>query len=151
MVARREFLQQAQRAALGACVLGALPAIAGGCASTPLVRGEPLAGAVRVPFTSLDKQGRALVEVAGLDLPVFVRRVGGGAPVALSTRCMHRGCEVEPSTDRLVCPCHGSEYDLDGGVLQGPTLLPLRRFTARETADAIVFELGAGQDLERGA
>lgn len=147
MLARREFLQQVPRAALGACVLGALPALASGCASTPLVRGEALNGLVRVPFASLDADGRALVEVASLDLPVFVRRVAGGEPVALSTRCMHRGCEVEPAADRLVCPCHGSEYDLTGGILQGPTLLPLRRFVARETGDAIVFELGA----ERGA
>jgi cytochrome b6-f complex iron-sulfur subunit len=144
MVARREFLQHAHRAALGACVLGAVPALAMGCASVPLVTVDGREGMARVPFTSLDRDGRALVDVAGLDLPIFVRRVAGQAPVALSTRCMHRGCEVEPSIDRLVCPCHGSEYDLQGAVLQGPTTLPLRKFVARETADAIVIELGAG-------
>ncbi len=141
MVARREFLQQVPRAALGACVLGALPALVTGCASVPIVTAVGADGVARVPFTSLDAEGRALVEVPGLDLPVFVRRVTGGAPVALSTRCMHRGCEVEPATDRLVCPCHGSEYDLQGAVLRGPTTLPLRRYTAREDRDAIVIEL----------
>lgn len=141
MVARREFLQQAQRAALGACIAGAMPALMTGCASVPIVGAVGTDGMVRVPFTALDKAGRALVEVPGLDLPIFLRRVAGQAPVALSTRCMHRGCEVEPSADRLVCPCHGSEYDLQGAVLQGPTTLPLQRFTARETSDAIVIEL----------
>lgn len=141
MVARREFLQRAQRAALSACVLGALPALSTACASVPLVSAVGVDGVVRVPFTSLDAAGRALVEVPGHDLPIFVRRVAGDAPVALSTRCMHRGCEVDPSADRLVCPCHGSEYDLQGAVLHGPTTLPLQRFTARETADAIVIEL----------
>ncbi len=140
-LARREFLQRANRAALGACVLGALPAIAGGCATTAYVRGELVDGLVRLPLSALDGEGRALVEVPGLDLPIFVRRVSGSAPVALSTRCMHRGCEVEPAPDRLVCPCHGSEYDLAGAVLQGPTELPLERFVVRETADGLVIDL----------
>jgi cytochrome b6-f complex iron-sulfur subunit len=141
MRTRREFLSQVPRAALGACALGALPALVAGCAAAPYVRAEPVDGRVRVAFTSLDSGGRALVVVPGLELPIFVRRVAGADPVALSTRCMHRGCEVEPSTDRLVCPCHGSEYDLDGRVLQGPTTLPLVRYPAREQGDAIVIEL----------
>ena len=143
MLARREFLQHAQRTALGACVLGALPTLVAGCASVPLLNVEARDGMIRVPYASLDADGRALVEVSGLDLPIFVRRVTGQPPVALSTRCMHRGCEVEPATDRLVCPCHGSEYDLHGAVLHGPTTLPLQKFVARETADGIVIELGA--------
>jgi cytochrome b6-f complex iron-sulfur subunit len=140
---RREFIHRAQRVAMGACAIGAFPALSLGCASAPLVRAQTEGGMARVPFTSLDADGRALVEVQGLDLPVFVRRVAGAPPVALSTRCMHRGCEVEPSTDRLVCPCHGSEYDLNGAVLQGPTQLPLERFRVRESADALLIELGS--------
>lgn len=140
-IARREFLQRANRAALGACVLGALPAVAAGCASTAYVRGEVRDGLVRVPLAALDRDGRALVEVPGLDLPIFVRRDAGTGPIALSTRCMHRGCEVEPADDRLVCPCHGSEYDLKGAVLQGPTQLPLERFVVHETGDGLVIDL----------
>ncbi len=138
---RRRFLQRAQGAALGACVLGALPAFAVGCASLPYVRGEVRDGLLRIPVDALDADGRALVEAPALDLPVFVRRVPGEAPVALSTRCMHRGCEVEPATDRLVCPCHGSEYDLRGAVLQGPTQLPLEGFVVREVDGLLVIDL----------
>lgn len=144
MLPRREFLRSARQAALGACVLGAraaLPALALGCVSVPYVRGDRRDDEVHLPFAALDKDGRALVEVPGVDLPIFVRRVAGTPPVALSTRCMHRGCEVEPSTDRLVCPCHGSEYDLEGAVLQGPTELPLERFRVRELSDGLVIEL----------
>jgi Rieske Fe-S protein len=51
----------------------------------------------------------------------------------VSTRCGHRGCQVEPAAAKLVCPCHGSEYTLDGTILQGPTLRPLERY--RVTVD----------------
>lgn len=48
---------------------------------------------------------------------------------AVSARCTHLGCLVrfnaaETSWD---CPCHGSRFDVDGGVLEGPAVRPLER------------------------
>jgi cytochrome b6-f complex iron-sulfur subunit len=136
---RREFIHTLERAALGACV--ALPLFASGCASANYVQGIVDGGTVRVPLTSLAADGTALVEVPGIDLPLYVRRTAPGRAVALSTRCMHRGCQVEPEPDRLACPCHGSEYSLEGAVLKGPTERPLTRFGVVETAEALVISL----------
>ena len=52
-----------------------------------------------------------------------------GAMHAVSAHCTHLGCLVafnnaERSWD---CPCHGSRFDIDGSVLQGPAVRPLRR------------------------
>jgi glycine/D-amino acid oxidase-like deaminating enzyme/nitrite reductase/ring-hydroxylating ferredoxin subunit len=48
---------------------------------------------------------------------------------AVSLRCTHLGCLVrfnraERSWD---CPCHGSRFDIDGTVLEGPATRPLQR------------------------
>jgi glycine/D-amino acid oxidase-like deaminating enzyme/nitrite reductase/ring-hydroxylating ferredoxin subunit len=48
---------------------------------------------------------------------------------AVSLRCTHMGCllrfnSAETSWD---CPCHGSRFDVDGGVLEGPAVSPLQR------------------------
>jgi cytochrome b6-f complex iron-sulfur subunit len=59
---------------------------------------------------------------------------------------MHRGCQVEPAADRLVCPCHGSEYTYTGDILKGPTELPLRRFPVSADANAVVIELGGAEE-----
>ncbi len=45
----------------------------------------------------------------------------------VSLRCTHLGCllrfnEAERSWD---CPCHGSRFDIDGAVLEGPAVEPL--------------------------
>jgi glycine/D-amino acid oxidase-like deaminating enzyme/nitrite reductase/ring-hydroxylating ferredoxin subunit len=52
-----------------------------------------------------------------------------GALHAVSVRCTHLGCLVrfnaaERSWD---CPCHGSRFDIDGSVLEGPAAKPLER------------------------
>ena len=92
----------------------------------------------------------ALVESPGNELPIFVRAVGDDQFVALSTRCMHRGCQVDPGGDRFVCPCHGSEYSLsDGAVLKGPTEKPLVRFHVTASATHVFVHLD--QPLAPGA
>lgn len=141
---RREFLLRTRGLALGACAASAraaLPLLSVACASAPYVRGDLRDGMVHLPFSALDADGRALVEVPGIDLPIFVRRVAGGGSSAFSTRCTHRGCEVEPASDRLVCPCHGSEYALDGAVLRGPAQRPLESFRVVESADGLTIDL----------
>ena len=56
-----------------------------------------------------------------------VSRGPDGELRAVSARCTHMGCIVawngaERSWD---CPCHGSRFDTDGSVLQGPAVSPL--------------------------
>jgi cytochrome b6-f complex iron-sulfur subunit len=63
--------------------------------------------------------------------PVALGRDSGGL-YALTTTCTHQGCEVAPSgsgvTAVLNCPCHGSQFDRNGGVLRGPASAPLVHF-----------------------
>lgn len=53
---------------------------------------------------------------------------------AVSLRCTHLGCLLrfngaERSWD---CPCHGSRFDIDGAVLEGPAVHPLETKTPPE-------------------
>ena len=58
------------------------------------------------------------------------RRYAAGPILAISAACTHTGCEVSGwrrETHELVCPCHGSRFDvLDASkVMQGPAIKPL--------------------------
>jgi glycine/D-amino acid oxidase-like deaminating enzyme/nitrite reductase/ring-hydroxylating ferredoxin subunit len=58
-----------------------------------------------------------------------VYRDDSGELHAVSVRCTHLGCllrfnAAERSWD---CPCHGSRFDVDGAVLEGPAVRPLER------------------------
>ena len=60
------------------------------------------------------------MRVRGERLGVY--RDDGGKLHAVSCVCTHLGCLVKfnPSATSWDCPCHGSRFDVDGAVLDGP-------------------------------
>ena len=42
-------------------------------------------------------------------------------------RCPHLGCSIQlqQASRNFQCPCHGSQFNLDGGVTHGPAVAPL--------------------------
>ena len=51
----------------------------------------------------------------------------GSKPKALDDRCPHLGCRYvwNAELNRYHCPCHGSEFDIEGKVLRGPATKPI--------------------------
>jgi Rieske Fe-S protein len=60
----------------------------------------------------------------------FVTRDGGQLRVFAIT-CPHLGCSYafDQGKQHFVCPCHGSEFGLDGHVIHGPATSPLSHLT----------------------
>ena len=56
---------------------------------------------------------------------------------AFTSICTHQQCTVgDFRGGRIVCPCHGSQYDASGQVVVGPAAQKLREFAAVLSADA---------------
>ena len=56
--------------------------------------------------------------------------------------CTHLGCKINQATNgKLVCPCHGSEYDLNGQVLKGPAYKSLHIMQAIIADDGSQIEI----------
>ena len=80
-----------------------------------------------------DAKNSALATVGGsvlLDDDNILIRTSQSQFLAVNLICRHKGCTVELQGDKFVCPCHGSEYTLDGKVTQGPSKSNLRTFEA---------------------
>jgi Rieske Fe-S protein len=59
---------------------------------------------------------------------VVVTQPAKGEFVGLSATCTHQGCTVaDVSGGTINCPCHGSKFNLDGSVANGPATSPLPR------------------------
>jgi cytochrome b6-f complex iron-sulfur subunit len=63
---------------------------------------------------------------------IMVIRASATTVIALSAICTHAGCSMNfvASTHILDCPCHGSQFDEHGQVIQGPARKPLHVYTA---------------------
>lgn len=67
----------------------------------------------------------AVVEVDGEKVAAYVH--DDGTTYALSARCQHMGCLVDWNSRARTwdCPCHGSRYEYNGAIINGPTTKPL--------------------------
>lgn len=82
-----------------------------------------------------------LVTVDGRSIAVFHR---GGKLYALDAKCTHVGGPLDQGRvegSAVVCPWHGSRFDLStGAVVQGPARSPVRAYRARIDDDSLVLE-----------
>jgi Rieske Fe-S protein len=57
-----------------------------------------------------------------------------------SATCTHAGCTVSKVAGGTInCPCHGSKYNLDGSVANGPASRPLQAKSITVAGDPIVL------------
>lgn len=53
--------------------------------------------------------------------PIVITRDSNNGFYAVNSMCTHRGCIVDAfDGTSIVCPCHGSEFAMDGTVTKGP-------------------------------
>ncbi|WP_020526381.1 ubiquinol-cytochrome c reductase iron-sulfur subunit [Flexithrix dorotheae] len=53
--------------------------------------------------------------------PFVVQNTGGDSFRSLSKVCTHQGCVIDlQGNSGFACPCHGSQFNIDGSVTKGP-------------------------------
>ncbi len=95
----------------------------------------PLALPFAAMMDRLRVRGRPAPQLLPAELPLglsitgeaVVHRHADGRVQAWSARCTHLGCRLDRVIDgAVVCPCHGSRFDDQGRVLNGPAARPLQ-------------------------
>lgn len=59
----------------------------------------------------------------------------------LSIKCTHLGCTLNVAGDIFKCPCHGSEFRLDGKVIKGPASKNLKEIDFKVEKNKIILYL----------
>jgi Rieske Fe-S protein len=71
---------------------------------------------------------------------VVVTQPTAGVFKGFSSSCTHKGCAVNKVADGTIdCPCHGSKFNLDGTVANGPATRPLESKAVSVQGDSIVL------------
>lgn len=101
---------------VGAAALGAGLAVTGCSVAAPTASTAPAAGPL-APTAEVPVGGATIFPDQG----VVVTQAEAGEFAAFSLACPHQGCNVAAVEGaEIICPCHGSRFGLDGGVLTGP-------------------------------
>ena len=67
---------------------------------------------------------------------------------AMTSVCNNLGCTVGLTNGSLIlCPCHGSQYNLGGGNVVGPATLPLVHFSVAEASPGGVLVVNTAQTV----
>jgi Rieske Fe-S protein len=70
---------------------------------------------------------------------IVVTQPTAGVFKGFSSVCPHAGCNVSKvENGNIVCPCHGSMFNLEGAVVQGPAKAPLTPKPVSVQGDSIV-------------
>lgn len=81
-----------------------------------------------------------IIKDVNIPFPICVYN-NGEETTALLMQCTHQGCEVNPNAFSLVCPCHGSEFDTKGKVINPPAEEPLTSYKVSTDADHYYIHL----------
>ncbi len=140
MTSRRDFLYMTATTAAAVCA---------GCAlfgsRKADVEVEAANGEIELDATQssalLGGEGSLLVGIKGTDRKILVVSAKDERMYAVSAICTHMGCVVayQKKVGHIVCPCHGSQFGLDGGNLKGPAKRPLDRYGVRYNEGRIVI------------
>lgn len=137
-VSRREFLTLSGSAVVGVALVG--------CATTAIYHLPSEQGKVLVhlvAYSELAIPGGAIqLRIEGFPDAVILVRLADHSYLALSAVCTHLKCIVRPSNRFLVCPCHGSTFDLEGNAIRGPAEHPLKRYELVSSEGTVEISLG---------
>ncbi len=96
---------------------------------------EPLAVTLRVARQD------GYSQVVDRKVVYLVRR--GNEVRAMGSTCTHLGCRTsyDRPNQRIICPCHGGVYDLEGKVVSGPPPAPLPSVATRIDGDRVLVQV----------
>ena len=138
---RRKFVKQSCSLCL-AVSSGMLAASLASCGSAlPLYKTTVADNKISVPaalFTTGDFQ---LIQPKSLYYNIGLKKERDGTYTALLLRCTHADNQLTPVGNGFKCTLHGSTFDKEGHVTNGPAERPLKKYTTQIVSDQIIIHL----------
>lgn len=138
---RRNFLKQS----CSLCLAGSSGMLIGSLASCaavlPVYKTTMANNKVAVPislFTNLDFQ---LIQPKGLYYNIGLKKEKNGSYTALLLRCTHADNQLTTAGNSFKCSLHGSTFDNEGQVIEGPAVRPLKRYLTQIISDLIIIHI----------
>lgn len=126
-----------RRTFLRSTALVVLPALCGGCKDEgaeiidlPKVASNTIVIPLEAFPMLAEVNGSIVGRADGHENPIIIAHVDHDTFAAVDALCTHMQCTVSYNALNITfdCPCHESSYEIDGRVISGPAIRPLRAF-----------------------
>jgi Rieske Fe-S protein len=136
---RREFVKLGAGCAL-LVALGGSAALLQSCNVAKVYKTEAKNGEYRIPVSEFAVDKMRLLRVPGMDFDILVVKKTETVYNALYLECTHRQYPLTVNARGLNCPSHGSAFNLDGKVTNGPASAPLKKFATHIDGKDLVIK-----------
>jgi Rieske Fe-S protein len=137
---RRDFVKQSCIAcmAMGAgMVIGSLSS----CATLPVYKTVVDSNKVIVPASLFAQSDFQVIQPKDMFYNIALRKEKDGTYTALLLRCTHADNQLNSTGNGFKCSLHGSMFDQEGRVTQGPAEKPLKKYSTEINANNIIIHL----------
>ncbi len=96
---------------------------------------------VTVPKTLFANAAFQIIQPKSMYYNIGLKKENDGIYTALLLRCTHADNQLTPTGNGFKCTLHGSTFDNEGQVTNGPAERPLKRYQTEITNDSIIIHL----------
>jgi len=140
-ISRKVFLRDSCRGLCGLAMASAAATWLAGCAvaKTTVYTARIADKKIEVPLSLFAESQTQVVQVPGWRYNLLVVKEKDGSFKALLMKCTHQGFKLTADKGGLHCNLHGSTFDLEGRVTNGPAAMPLSSFPVIQQKDQLLI------------
>lgn len=133
MSSRRDFIKTSCLSCTGILLGAGALTFLESCQALPVYKTAINGSIISVPKQEiLPHEKIKIIRAKNLDYDIALILEPHQKPLALLMRCTHIDNPIYASKDRFICNLHGSQFNLQGEVLQGPAAHKLNSFEVED-------------------
>jgi Rieske Fe-S protein len=111
------------------------------CATLPVYKTVTANNKISVPVSLFTQNNFQIIQPKDFYYNIGLRKEPDGTYTALLLRCTHADNQLTAMDNGFKCNLHGSAFDKEGKVTQGPAEHALKRYPTEVVSDQIIIHL----------
>ena len=137
---RKDFIK---KFAVGGSILLAAPTFLASCSdgNDEIINNPPNPNDITIDLTKSEFDALDAVGGFAYSGNLIIIRSSDTQYTVLSKICTHQGCTVSynASSNQLPCACHGSLFNISGGVINGPATQSLKTYSTKVEGNNLII------------
>ena len=138
---RRKFVLQSCNLCLALSAGMVASSLASCGAALPVYKTAIDKNTVTVPKALFSATAFQIIQPKNMYYNIGLKKENDGTFTALLLRCTHADNQLTPAGNGFKCTLHGSTFNSEGQVTNGPAERPLKRYPTEITNDSIIIHL----------